>query len=152
MPDVDQNALWSRWKDEKDEGAFDELLTSLDPLIRYNLGKWSTNPVNQIALRANAYSLVRDNMGKYDPNKGAMSTHVTNSMLPIHRYVSTYQNPMTVPERLTQQFGAVQRAEEDLRDDLGREPTINEIAIKSKISADRIERIQGGMSKSVPIS
>lgn len=152
MPDVDQGALWHQWKDDKDEKAFDDLLVSLDPLIRHNLGKWATNPINQTALRAKAYSLVRDSMGKYDPEKGAMSTHVINSLLPLHRYVNSYQNPMSVPERLVQQFGTVQRAEENLRDELGRKPTVNEVAAKSMISADKVERIQGGMAKSVPIS
>jgi len=152
MPDIDQDALWRRWKDDKDDQAFDELLTSLDPLIQYNLNKWATNPVNKTALRAKAYSLVRDSLGNYDSSKGGMSTHVTNSLLPLNRYVTTYQNPILIPERLSQQIGDVQRSTTDLQETLGRKPTVDEIAHHSKIDADKVERIQGGMATSVPIS
>lgn len=152
MPDVDQLALWHQWQDEKDDTAYDTLIDSLSPLIKYNLNKWATNPVNQVALKAHAYSLIRDNLAKYDPEKGAISTHITNSMLPLHRYVTKYQNPMSLPERLVGEFGKVKRTESGLVETLGRRPTVDEIAADSGLSADKVERIRNGMATSVPIS
>ncbi len=152
MPDVDQVALWHQWQDDKDESAYDSLIDSLSPLIKYNLNKWAANPVNKVALKARAYSLIRENLSKYDPSKGAISTHITNSMLPLHRYVSKYQNPMSLPERLVGEFGDVKRVENDLTETLGRRPTVDEIADESGLHPDKIERIRHGMSTSVPLS
>jgi DNA-directed RNA polymerase specialized sigma subunit len=150
--DIDQAALWAQWQGEQNEQAYDQLIFSLDPLIKYQLNKWATNPVNPVALKAKAYSLVRDSLSQYDPAKGALSTHVINSMMPLHRYVTTYQNPVSIPERLANEFGKVRSAEDSLKEILGRRPTVNEIARETKMSADKIERIRGGMSTSVPLS
>lgn len=149
---IDQSTLWRRWQDEQDDTAYDELITSLDPLIRSQLNQWQTNPINQTALRGYAYSLVRDALPSWDPEKGQISTHVVNSLKPIHRYVKTYQNPSYVPERVANEFGNVQRARDELKDELNRRPTIEEIAYKVRMKPDKVERIMGGMATSVPIS
>lgn len=151
-PNIDQVALWHRWRDEQDDSAYDELISSFDPLIRSRLSQWSTNPVNQTALRGHAYSLVRDALPNWDPEKGSLSTHVVNSLMPISRFVSTYQNPTYVPERLANDFGKIQKIKQDLRDELDRRPTINEIAARAKMKPDKVERIMGGLATSVPIS
>jgi len=149
---IDQPALWRRWQEEEDDGAYDELITSLDPLIRSQLNQWKTNPVNQTALRGYAYGLVRDALPKWDPNKGQISTHVVNSLKPISRYIKTYQNPSYVPERVANEFGNIQRARSELKDELNRRPTIEEISERARMKPDKVERVLGGMATSVPLS
>jgi len=66
---------------------------------------------------------------RYDPNRGVRaSTFVVSSLREAHRPLLQRASPVRVPEQRLQQVGRVRAATARLRDELGREPTLAEIA------------------------
>jgi len=151
--DERQLDLWKRWQKSGDEGIRKELLTDLQPLIRHNLGLFSTSTLPYGVLRLKANTMLRDALSKYDPNRGAsIGTFTTHSLMPMSRYVQKYQNVKYLPQYLVQEYGRFENEQRKLRDKLGREPRDEELGKALNLSERQIRRIKLGKSPEVAIS
>ena len=120
-------SLWETYSKTKDPQDRKKVMDALSPLLHSRIQKWK-GPVPADILHAKAYQLAAKALDSYDPTRGvALSTHVVNNLGPISRVVYTYQNTARLPENVTLQVHSYQTAKDSLSNELGREPTTQEL-------------------------
>lgn len=120
--------LWKDWRTHRDKKARDELLISLSPLLHKEINKYVASPLPRTALETEARMLALNAFETYDPNKAQLNTHVTNHLKHLQRYTLIYQNIGKIPEHRGIAISRYQHVQENLEEDLDREPTIVEIS------------------------
>jgi DNA-directed RNA polymerase specialized sigma subunit len=149
--DEDQIALYNRWR-EGDEGAYEPLVESFDPLIQSYANRFKTYPVPMADIRGRAYILTRKALEKYDPSKAKLSTHIMANLAPLQRYVTSRQNPTYLPEQVSGLYGQVSKAKEDFYTQTGRYPNVTELSKATKIDPDTVERVEMGIQPMTLVS
>jgi DNA-directed RNA polymerase specialized sigma subunit len=120
--------MWRDWRATKDPKTLNNLLDKLNPLIQREVNKWGTT-VPRPALESKARLLTVSALENYNPNKGAaIGTHVASRIRKISREVYPYQNVARLPENKQLKYNTFQVAHNKLYDNLGREPTVEEMA------------------------
>jgi len=120
--------LWEQWKTDKKPQSLQVLVDRLNPLIYKEVNKWGST-VPRIALESKARMLVADALQTYNPHKGAaVGTHVASRLRKVSRFVYPYQNVARLPENKQLLYNTFTVATNKLYDDLGRDPTIEELA------------------------
>lgn len=120
--------LWREWKKTNDPQALSKLLDRLQPLIYREVSKWqSSMPV--AALESKGRMLAAEALKTYNPSMGAaIGTHVTSRLRKLSRHVYPYQNVARLPENKQLLFNTYQVAQSKLYDELGRDPTVDEMS------------------------
>lgn len=140
---LDKNLIpeYSAWKKKPDKSSRGALLRKLQPSIdrgiSAHVGK-STSPV----LRSSARRLALGALDTYDPQRARLSTHVINHMKGLRRIARQQQQVLKMPERVALDRNFLFKAETELTDTLGREPTITELADHTRLSERRIRKVQ----------
>ena len=99
-------ALWQEYSNGNRQ-VLPKLITSMDPVIQYNVNKFTGVPLPRVALESEARRLAINAFNTYNPNKGAgFNTHVTNHLKHLQRYVLQYQNVGKIPEPEVREIGA----------------------------------------------
>lgn len=133
--------LWQEYNQGKKE-ALKPLIVSLNPLIQNQVNKYSTTPLPRTALEAEARRLAIRAFQDYDPQKAGLSTHVTNHLKHLQRYVIDYQNVGRIPENRAIAISRFTNLKSHLEEELGRSPSIAELADELQWSPAEIERMQ----------
>ena len=140
-------ALWQRWKKTNDSADLTALLTRLQPLIQREVGKWGS-AVPAVALEAKGRELTVEALRTYNPTMGAaIGTHVTSRLRKLSRYVYPYQNVARLPENKQLLFNTFTVASSRLYDDLGREPTTEEMADELKWTPKKVADFNRSFSR-----
>ena len=120
--------LWKAWKANPNNTTLRPLLTSLNPFIENQVSKLHGN-LPRSALKAQMIKLTIDSLPGYDPNIAQLNTYLGNTAgNKLHRYVYTYQNMAGIPEPRIIQIGKFNRVRGNLENELGRDPTYEEIS------------------------
>ena len=150
--DERQLDMWKRWQKSGDENIRTQLLEDLQPLIKSNLGQYSSSPLPYEVLRLRANAMLRDALPGYLPAKAGLGTYTTHSLKPMARYVQKHQNVKYLPQYLVQEYGRYENAQRGLRDKLGREPDDREMAEVMNLPERQIRRIKLAKSPEIAIS
>lgn len=137
--------MWKTWdKNGRKPSDLRPLVKSLQPLVnnRMKLFKNSLRDIPSPIIKHEFHNKLVNALDSFDPNRGRMSTHITNHLKQVDRFVKTYQNDARASEEMTSEFGAYNRAHNLLRDTYGREPTTFELADHMKIPVKRVQAIQ----------
>jgi DNA-directed RNA polymerase sigma subunit (sigma70/sigma32) len=79
----------------------------------------------------------------YDPARGTqINTHIGHELKHLNRYVIEYQNVGKIPENRGIAISRFQNIKSNLTEDLGREPTVTELADALMWSEAEVERMQ----------
>lgn len=141
VKDVDLS-LWQEYKRMPNAATRKKLLDQFSGLIAAQVNKWA-GPVSRDVLMNEAKILAAKAFDSFNPNAGAsLSTHVTNSLLPLSRIVYTYQNTARLPENISMRISAYNSAVEDMKGLYGREPTTDELHNSLGWSSSEISRIR----------
>jgi DNA-directed RNA polymerase specialized sigma subunit len=136
-------SLWKKWKKTKDPIHLNALITSLDPFLQSNVNKFSTAPIPRAALESQAKLLAVKALQTYDPKRGTqINTHLGHELKHLNRYVIEYQNVGKIPENRGIAISKFQNIKSNLTEDLGREPTVIELADTLMWSPAEVERMQ----------
>jgi len=120
--------LWKEWRKTRSPVVLQQLLEGLKPLLNREISKWDST-VPRAALESKARLLAVEALENYDPNRGAaVGTHVASRIRKISRSVYPYQNVARLPENQQLLYNTFQVAQNKLVDDLGRDPTHEELA------------------------
>lgn len=146
--------LWKKWNEGgRKQEDLDELLEQLKPVInkaayvyagKVNIPK----PAVEGQFRIQALKAI----GTYDPNKAALHTHVTHQMKAARRFINKYQNTARIPGDKINRVGDVQRAEATLFDELGREPSDQEIADNLSMPKTTVSLLRQQNRRDIPFS
>lgn len=131
---------FTAWKTQPGPPTASSLLRAINPdidrAIQANVGKPTP------ALRGHAKRLALDVLQRYDPNQSKLGTYLTNQFRSLRRVNARQQQVIKLPERLSLQWGQLQRAEKDLEDELGRPPIDDEISDRLGIPHQRLAMLR----------
>ena len=146
---------WQAWKTAPEEhkpALLQPLLSSYMPTFHQKEQQWRPPSIPKSAFMAQLQHHFVGALHDYDPEKAALSTHVDMRLKKALRYVGKHQNIAYIPEGQTQHIGKIQRARDQLKDELGRDPTTDEIGDHLGMTPKRITTIMGSMKKDLPSS
>jgi DNA-directed RNA polymerase specialized sigma subunit len=145
--------LWKRWKSggERPE-HLQPLLKLYDPVISQKMRMWKAPTVPESAFKAELQTQLIKALKIYDPKFGAaINTHVESRLGKAKRYNNRYQNIMYIPEGQSGKIGKLNTAKEKLTEELGREPTYDELADHVGMHPKRVKTILEAVKKTVPM-
>ena len=122
-------SLWRKWKENGQKPEhLDPLLKLYAPVFTRKVSTWKAPMVPESAFRSQLQKHAIEAFRTYDPTKGAaLNTHVENHLIKVQRYNNKHQNTGYIPEEKARYIGHINRAKDALLDELGREPTNEEI-------------------------
>lgn len=148
--------LWSAWSKNPNKTTLTPLLKQVDPVINKEVSRWVGGPVAMPALRAQARQLAVKSFETFDPRKAALNTHLTNQLKSLSRDVYTYSGPARMPEHRKIKMKTFNDSLERLKDDLAREPSVEELADDLSWSPAEVARFRKEqrreLSDSLPVS
>ena len=110
--------------------------TDIDKAIRTHVGE--PNPLT----RSRAKLMALDGMKKYDPTRSRIRTHLHTQLQGLKRYNAKQRQILKVPERIMLDRRNMDSMRQELEDELGREPTDDELARRTGFSRRRLKRIR----------
>jgi RNA polymerase primary sigma factor len=135
--------IWKQWHKTKDPAFANKLLTSMDPFLQSNVNRYSGAPIPRPAIESQARLLALKAFETYNPKMGTqLNTHVGHELKHLHRYVLDYQNVGKIPENRGIAISRFKNIKSNLTEELGREPTILELADALTWSVAEVERMQ----------
>jgi DNA-directed RNA polymerase specialized sigma subunit len=152
---VDEMTLFNQWKQTGDKIYFQGLYNSMRPLIEGAAKKASyRSNLPQSAHRIYAAQNMLDALRTYDPSKGvALQSHVYGAVhQKAKRLNYLYQNLGQMPEPRATMVGRYQTELDNLKEDLGREPSSIEVSERMGIGLKDVERLHKEVHKDLSTS
>jgi len=123
--------LWRKWK-EGGENPRDlaPLLRSFKPLIRSkaNVYKGKVKMIPDSAIEAEFQLRFVDALRTYDPKKGSLGTYIYRYLDKSKRFIVENQNIGRIPENRVYKIRQYTSARDELSEDLGRVPSVEEVS------------------------
>lgn len=147
MTEPEFDNLYTTWQQNRTPEGNAAALQALNPTINQamqtHVGK--QDPL----LKSKARRMTLRALQTYDPMRGRLRNHVYNHLRGLKRAAGQQAHILRAPERLMLDRRAVGASQQELEDELGREPTDDELAHRAGFSVGRLQRIRGykpGMS------
>ncbi len=139
--------LWKEWRKTRNSAVLQQLLDGLKPLLNREISKWDST-VPRAALESKARLLAVEALENYDPHRGAaVGTHVASRIRKLSRSVYPYQNVARLPENQQLLYNTFQIAQNKLVDDLGRDPTHEEMADELRWTPKKVGDFQNAFGR-----
>lgn len=142
--------IFNKYKRTGDKRYFQELYGSMKGLV-YGAAKKAAYGSNlpESAHKVYAAQAFMEALKTFNPSKGtALNTHVYNSVQQKAKRLNyMYQNLGSMPEPRAQKVGLFQTEVENLRSELGRDPTNEEISRRLGLSMTEIRHLSSEISK-----
>jgi len=135
------DGAFSQWQADKSPQNNTKLLTTLQPVIDTavtSYGGASPSPT----LRSRARLMALKALHTYDPQRGNVRTHLLSQLQGLRRLSAQEQNIISIPEQVALDFHKLHSAQQELTDQLSREPTDDELADYTNLSGRRINKIR----------
>ena len=143
---------WKKWKKTGKQEHMNSLLRSLDPFLQSQVNKFSTSPLPRPAIESQARILTVKALGTYNPKFGTqLNTHVGHELKHLTRYVLEYQNVGKIPENRGIAISKFHNIKSNMTDELGREPTLTELADRLMWPPAEVERMQSELRQDLNI-
>ena len=140
-PDADSDEhLFSAWRAAPSPSTLTPLLQSLHPTIQRALNTYGFG--NDPNMETSAQLHVIDVLPRFDPKKAKLSTFIHTELRRMQRLGPQQNSTIQAPERARLDSRALYSAEQELSDELGRPPTVEELADHTGFSLKRIERVR----------
>jgi DNA-directed RNA polymerase specialized sigma subunit len=156
-----EHELWHQWNNSgRKPEHLEPLIKAYQPVVQAKIREWKAPKLVQSAFEAELRTHLIKAFESYDPNRGAsLRTHVEKPLLKALRYVVKNQNVAYIPEGQTSNIGKLQRARDELHEELGRDPTpteladrVNETYPRARLTTKRVEDIQRNIIADRPSS
>lgn len=132
---------YDAWRAQRTPEAASHLLGALRPAIDRGL-RAHVGPQAGPNLRVHARRLALQALETYDPSRARLGTHLVNHLRGLKRLSRRSQQILAVPERLVLDRNYVQECRRQLSDELGRDPSTQELADRTGLSLRRIARVE----------
>lgn len=152
-----EDSLWKTWKESSDHQKPQHLMPLLkayEPVFNRKANEWSrgARAVQPAAFHAELQKQFINALHSYDPERAALSTHVEMRLQKAKRFVGTHQNLAYIPEGQARFIGPIMKARDELNEQLGRDPTHDEIADHLGMTPKKVEQISKSLKKDIPAS
>lgn len=138
----DYEPAFQAWKIKPTQQTRSELLRAVNPIIDKGLRTYGGGSAASPTLRSQAKRIALDSFGTYDPAKGSLQTHLLTNMRRLQRLGAQEAQVISLPERVALNKKWLDETENELRYELGRDPSDMEIADRSGLSLKRIAYIR----------
>lgn len=151
--DIDDIALLKKWRATKSPMYLSELLRRMDGLIQTAVNKYASNSVPRSVIEADAKKWAVKAFEDFKEDKGVkLSTYVMGYMKKLYRTVGKYQNVARIPEHKIMKIKPLESAKSFLYDELGRNPTYDEISNHLGWSKKHVIDLDNSIRKDVAAS
>lgn len=128
------------WKEDPSQDNLFKVVKHLQPTISSSLASMGSNDPN---IKSRARVVTAKAIQSYNPESGAsLPTWVSSQLRQLTRDVRKSNNVLSVPENAQLEAYHIYRAEVDLEDELGRPPTVEELADRAAMSVKKIESVR----------
>jgi RNA polymerase primary sigma factor len=135
------NDLIRQYQETGSKEVEDQLFDLHKSYIQANINKWS-GVLPEAVLQAYGKHYAKNAFKSFDPNKGgSINTHLYNHISQLSRRVYAANNSLSIPEHQIQMIGKVNSARDLLADELGRDPTVDEIADHLSLPKQHIAKV-----------
>ena len=139
--------LYNAWKTNPGPATNSAILKAAQPIIESAIKSYGAGSQSPL-LVSRAKRMVLEALPTYDPTKGPLRIHLTNQLRGLQRALVQQNQIISVPEQVRLDQHHLFKAENELRDSLGRDPTDEELADYTGLSMKRlayIRKAQEGM-------
>jgi DNA-directed RNA polymerase specialized sigma subunit len=141
------------WKSTGRQEHLQPLLKAYEPVIAQKMRAYKASSVPDAAFHAELKGLLINALETYDPSRGAaLNTHVENTMRKAIRYNARFQNFAHIPEGQISRIEPITRAQNELTEMLGRDPTHDEIADHIGMPVKQVTRVLNAQIADIPSS
>ena len=147
---ADDLKLWIRWKETGDEKDLEVLMDQFQGIIGNELKRWYGAPVPRSALIATANRNLLLAFERYNPenkNGASLSTYASSYVRKMSDTVYKYQNVGRIPQNRITKIKKFQEAQEILRGEMGREPSLQALSVELGWSMAETERMKSEMRR-----
>lgn len=144
--------LWHIWDQSgRAPEHLSPLMKRYEPLLARKARDWKAPAVSPEAFGAELQRQFIQAAHTFDPSRGvAFNTHLQTRLPKAQRYNSRYQNVGYIPEGQSMNIGPLDRAHEELLDELGRAPTHAEIASRMGLPEHKVTALLKARRKDIP--
>lgn len=135
------DSLYEQWKQNATPELNTKLLGTVQPIIDTAVNSYAGSGASP-TVRNRARLMALKALQTYDPQRGAVKTHLLSQMQSLRRLAAKDQNIISIPEQVGLDFQRLAAAENELRDSLSRDPTDDEVADLTGLSTRRIQKIR----------
>lgn len=133
-------AAFEAWQKDPNPQTLAAAVDAAGPLIEAAATSYAGGP--SPLLRSRGRLLVAQALSTYNPKeKTALKTWLHRNLQGLSRYRNQL-SPISVPERVGLDLSHVSKVTEELRNELGREPTLEEVSERSGLSLKRLKHIE----------
>lgn len=155
---ADDTAMIQAWQADPTPQNMQPIMQRFMPLVKSRAIQWKAPGTTQAAFETKGQNLLVGAIQKYDPSKGAApETWVTHRLQPLKRFNVQQQNYAMIPEAKAARIGDIAAATDELREELGRDPTHAEIAEavnpqlsqRQQLTPAQVQQIQQAQRKDI---
>lgn len=131
---------FNSWKGDPSPANNASMLRTVQPILDGGINTYvgESNPIIQSSARQIALQGLRS----YDPSRSRLQTHLYNHLQGLKRVYRKQTSPVHVPERITQDRYQLDQYTQELADELGRDPTDDELSNRTGFSPKRLARVR----------
>lgn len=146
--------LYYAWKKDPTPSNAYALTKAVNSYMDNIISATGGDPKNPV-LKSKANMMFMSYLPKFDPNRSNLKNFIYSHMRGLNRVVGTDNNIIQIPESVVLDRIKLNAAEIDLKDSLGRTPSMNELANATGIPMKRIKKVmqsQLGLSEGKAIA
>lgn len=135
---------WKAWYDNpQDAEKASALYQASKPVMTRAISSYlGANAARDPLLVGRAKQVLYTSLSKYDPSKGPITSYIWTNMQRVQRISNLQQNVVRLSEKDALAAVELEKTFQRLTDELGREPTDEELADDMGISIKRIEKLR----------
>jgi len=138
-PDFD--STFTEWQKTPNPENNTKLLKTVQPIIDTAVQSYAGANASP-TIRSRARLMALKAMNTFDPQRGNIKTHLLSQLQSLRRLTAQSQNIISIPEQVGLDYQRLTDAENTLRDEIGRDPTDEELADYTNLSQLRIRKIK----------
>lgn len=131
---------YESWSNDSTPEGNAAILSAVGPIIQKGVSMYGGGPSPLIRSRARRLAL--QGLGNYDRGRSRLQSHLLNQMQGLRRISRQQHDIIKAPERVLLDSHKLHQYEQELRDNLGRDPSDDELANKAGISLKRIKYVR----------
>jgi DNA-directed RNA polymerase specialized sigma subunit len=138
------------WQKNKDPNELAELIMRYQPVVHSVVNRYRTTGVAPATLRAKAQTQLLKAFKSYDPTQGASpTTHIWNNLQKVQRVATESLQSGHIPEYRNLKKSTFTIVRDNLTDQLGRDPSVKEMADELNWSSSEVGRMNSELSGEV---
>lgn len=133
--------VYDVWKNNNTPEANDLMLKAINPIIDTAVKTYAGGGHNPV-IKSRAKKIVIDALPKYDPANTKLKTYIFNQLQGLKRFSMQQAQIISIPEQVQLDYVNLKKKEDELREDLGRDPSMQELSDATYLSPKRINYVR----------